>query len=156
MLQVYLFITLVLNGVTWSLPCPSCSSYCKWGWVAPRAGRLHLKCDGTHAETRFRISEKRTSPFKWAEASVQSTTGSWGVHISGSNAGYTIFRGSVKSTCYPLHSPVSPSPPLPCVTVCQHILTNTRDWVNMDNWRKCSRKTLSNGAKTTTNMCTRL
>jgi hypothetical protein len=41
-------------------------------------------------------------------ASVQSTTGSRGVRISGSNAGYTVFRGSVKSTGYPLHSPVSP------------------------------------------------
>jgi len=26
--------------------------------------------------------------------------------ISGSNAGYTMFRGSVKGTGYPLHSPV--------------------------------------------------
>jgi len=36
------------------------------------------------------------------------------VRISGSNAGYTMFRGSVKSTGYPLHSPVSPftSPPV--------------------------------------------
>jgi len=46
-------------------------------------------------------------------ASVQSTTGSRGVRISGSNAGYTMFRGRVKSTGYPLHSPVSPSLPLP-------------------------------------------
>jgi hypothetical protein len=45
--------------------------------------------------------------------SVQSTTGSRGVLINGSNAGYTMFRGSVKSTGYPLHSPVSPSLPLP-------------------------------------------
>jgi hypothetical protein len=30
---------------------------------------------------------------------------------------YTMFRGSVKSTGYPLHSPVSPSLPLPCVIV---------------------------------------
>ena len=47
-------------------------------------------------------------------ASVQSTTGSRGVRISGSNAGYTMFRGSVKSTGYTLHSPVSPltSPPV--------------------------------------------
>jgi hypothetical protein len=29
-------------------------------------GRLRLKCDGTHAETRFRLSAKRTSPFKSA------------------------------------------------------------------------------------------
>ena len=82
-----------------------------------------MKCDGTRVETRFRFSAKRTSPFKSAGASVQSTTGSRGVRIGGSNAGYTIFRGSVKSNGYPLHSPVSPSFPLPCVTVCHHILT---------------------------------
>ena len=85
--------------------------------------RLRLKCDGTRAETRFRFSAKRTSPFKTARASVQSTTGSRGVRISGSNAGYTMFRGSVKSTGYPLHSPVSPSFPLPRVTVCHYIST---------------------------------
>ena len=80
-----------------------------------------LKCDGTRTETRFRLSAKRTSPFKSAGASVQSTTGSRNVRISGSNAGYTMFRGSVKSTGYPLHSPVSPSLPLTCVTVCHHV-----------------------------------
>jgi len=63
------------------------------------------------------------STFKSAGVLVQSTTGSRGVRISGSNAGYTMFPGSVKSTCYPLHSPVSPSIPLPCVTVCHHIST---------------------------------
>ena len=87
------------------------------------SGRLRLKCDGTRAETRFRLSAKRTSPFKSAGASVQSTTGSRGVRICGSNAGYTMFRGSVKSTGYPLHPPVSPSLPLLCVTVCHHIST---------------------------------
>jgi len=56
-----------------------------------------------------------------AGASVQSTADSRGVRISGSNAGYTMFRGSVKSTGYPLHSSVSPSLPIPCVTVCHHI-----------------------------------
>jgi len=85
--------------------------------------RLRLKWDGTRAETRFRLSPKRTSPFKSAGASVQSTTGSRGVRISGSNTGYTMFRGSVKSTGYPLHSPVSSSLPLPSVTVCHHIST---------------------------------
>jgi hypothetical protein len=50
-----------------------------------------LKCDGTCAETRFRLSTKRTSPFKSAGVSVQSTAGSRGVRISGSNAGYTMF-----------------------------------------------------------------
>jgi len=50
--------------------------------------------------------------------SVQSTTVSRGVRIRGSNAGYTMFRGSVMGTGYPLHSPVSPSLPLPCDSVC--------------------------------------
>jgi len=59
-------------------------------------GRGHLKCDDTSAETTFRLSAKRTSPFNSAEASVQSTTGSRSVRISGSNAGYTMLRGSVK------------------------------------------------------------
>jgi hypothetical protein len=85
--------------------------------------RLHFKCDGTRAETKFRLSAKRTSPLKSAGASIQSTTGSRGVRISGSNAGYTMFRCSVKSTGYPLYSPVSPSLPLRCVTVCHHIST---------------------------------
>jgi len=86
-----------------------------------QCSRLRLKCDGTRAETRFSLSVKWTSPFKSAGASVQPTTGSRSVRISGSNAGYTMFCGSVKSTGNPLHSPVSPSLPLPCVTVCHHI-----------------------------------
>jgi len=53
--------------------------------------RGQWKCDGTHVETRFRLSAKRTSPFRPAGASVQSTAGSRGVRISGSNAGYTKF-----------------------------------------------------------------
>ena len=86
-----------------------------------KQGKLRLKCYGTRAEARFRLSAKRTSPFKLAGASVQWTTGSRDVRISGSNAGYTMFRGSVKSSGYPLHSLVSLSLPLPCVTVCHHI-----------------------------------
>jgi hypothetical protein len=82
--------------------------------------RLRLKCDGTRTETRFRLSANRTSPFKSAGASVQSTTSSRVVRISSSNAGCTMFRGCVKGTGYPLHSPVSPSFPLPCLTVCHH------------------------------------
>jgi len=75
-----------------------------------------LKCDGTRAETRFRLSAKRTSQFKPAGVSVRSTIGSRGVRISGSNAAYTMFRGSVKSTGYhsirqfPLHFPSRASP----------------------------------------------
>ena len=91
--------------------------------VCLRVGGLGLKCDSTGAETRFRLSAKRTNPFKSAGASVQSTTASRCVRISGSNAGYTMFRSSVKGTGYPLHSPVSPSLLLPCVNVCHHIST---------------------------------
>jgi hypothetical protein len=61
-------------------------------FVFQRNGRVHLN--------------------RWG-ASVQSTTGSRGVRISDSNTGYTTFRGSVKSTCYSIHSPISPSLPLP-------------------------------------------
>jgi hypothetical protein len=86
--------------VTWTLPLrPSLRPlvYCVWNVTA-------------HAQKPdFPLSPKRTSPFKSAGASVQSTAGSVGVRISGSNAGYTRFRGSVKSTGYPLHSLVSPS-----------------------------------------------
>jgi len=78
--------------------------------------RLRLKRDGTRAETIFRLSAKRTSPFKSEGASVQSTTGSRGVRISGSNVGHNMFRGSVKSTGYysirqfPLYFPSRSSP----------------------------------------------
>ena len=55
--------------------------------------------------------------------SVQSTTGSRGVRISGSNAGYTMFRGSVK--WYWLLTPLSSFPftSPPCVNVYHHIST---------------------------------
>ena len=69
--------------------------------------RGQLKRDGTRAETRIRLSAKRKSPFKSVGMSIQSTADSRGVRISGSNAGYTMFRGSVKNIGYPLHSPVS-------------------------------------------------
>jgi hypothetical protein len=77
--------------------------------------RARLKRDGTRAETRFGLSAKRTSPFKLAGGSVQSTTGSRGVSISGSNgsnAAYIMFWGSVQDywlstplACFPFTSP---------------------------------------------------
>ena len=69
-------------------------------------------------QCRNQISSFSETGVAGAGTSVQSTTGSRAVHISGSNAGYTMVRGSVKSTGYPLHSL-----PLPCVTVCHHIST---------------------------------
>ena len=62
-------------------------------------------------------------------ASVQSTAGSRGVRISGSNVGYTMFRGRVKGTGYPLHSPASPSltpRASPCAIIFQ--LDSNKTW----------------------------
>jgi hypothetical protein len=85
------------------------------GICQTNAARGQVKCNGTRAETIFRLSAKRTSPFKSAGASGLFTTGSRRLRIS------AMFRGSDKGTGYPLHSTVSPSLPLPCVTVCHHI-----------------------------------
>ena len=51
------------------------------------SGIARAERDGTRAESRFRLSPKRTSPFKSVGASVQSTAGSRGVGIGLSNAG---------------------------------------------------------------------
>ena len=102
--------------------------------LVAKDSRQRLKSDGTRAETRFGRSPKRTSRFKSAGASVQSTTGSRGVRISVSNAGYITFRGSVKSSGHPLHSPVSPSPPLPCITVCHQVSKAVWIYVGL-RWR---------------------
>jgi hypothetical protein len=72
--------------------------------------RLRLKCDGTRAKTRFRLSAKRASPFKSAGASVQSTTDSRGVRISGSNAGHIKFGGTHSIRQFPLQFPSCASP----------------------------------------------
>ena len=78
-------------------------------------GIARAERDGTRAETKFRLSPRRTSPFKSVGASVQSTAGSRGVRISssnGSNAGQTTFRGKVELywlpspfACFPFTSP---------------------------------------------------
>jgi len=84
--------------------------------VCREVGIVRLKSECTRAETRFRLPPKRTSPCKSAGASFQSTTGSRSVRISGSNAGYTAFRGSVRVLAthsirqFPLHFPSRASP----------------------------------------------
>jgi len=107
----------------------------QFGYGTMWAGRMRLKCDGIRAETRFRLSAKRTSPYKSAGSSVKWTTGSRGVRISGSNAGCTMFRGTEKGTGYPLHSPVSPSLPQPCVTVWHHISTGLYQRCGRMHWK---------------------
>jgi hypothetical protein len=99
------------NGLVRWMPVVSKTQVLLWA-----CGRLRLKCDGTRAETTFGLSAKRTSPFKSAGTSVQSTTGNRGVRISGSNAGFTMFRGTVRVLAthsirrFPLHFPSRASP----------------------------------------------
>ena len=70
-----------------------CAKWCYELCVADRdheqfvCGIALAERDGTRAETRFRLSPKRTSRFKSVGASVQSTAGSRGVRVSLSNAG---------------------------------------------------------------------
>ena len=97
-------------------------------------GIARLKRDGTRTETRFGLSEKRTSPFKSAGESVQSTAGIRGVRISGQTMDRPCSEAQCKSSGYPLQSPISPSLPLPHVTVCHHVSNSLysfplRGWV---------------------------
>ena len=105
--------------------------------------RARAEHDGTRAETTFRLSPKRTSPFKSAGQSVQSTAGSRGVRISVSNAGYTTFRGSVRVLAthstrqFPLHFPslVPPHSERGTVSCSTHFLP----WLNSSCIRWVSR-----------------
>jgi len=60
----------------------------------------------------------------WRGVSVQSTAGSWvcasAVVTMGTRSSVVVWSG-LKGTGYPLYSPVSPSFPLPCVTVCHQV-----------------------------------
>jgi len=84
--------------------------------------RGQLKFDGARAQNRFRLSAKRKSPFKSAGGGGQFSR-LLAAEVCASAIIMLDSRGSVKSTGYPIHSPVSPSLPLPCVTVCHHIST---------------------------------
>jgi hypothetical protein len=75
-------------------------------FVFRRNGRVYLNRQGGRQFSRLLAAEVCASTL-----------------IVGSNAEYTMFRGSEKSTGYPLHSPVSPSLPHTCVTVYHHIST---------------------------------
>jgi hypothetical protein len=112
-IPLYIQLLLDIKQLSFQLMCRCKYCRCTLMYVSRR---LRLKRDGTRAETRFRLSPKRMSPFKSAGASVQSTAGSRVVRISGSNAGYTMFRGSVRVLSthsirqFPLHFPSRASP----------------------------------------------
>jgi hypothetical protein len=136
-------IRLTAFEMWWHIRRNQNSSYCVWNVMAhaqkPEFVLLRLKCDGTSAETRFRLSVKRTSPFISAGASVQSTTDRRCVCISGSNVGYTMFRGSMKSTAthyirqFPLRFPSLASP---CAITFQLDSTNSK-WAIFGLWQYC-------------------
>ena len=85
----------------------------KTDFVFRRNGRVHLNRPGGGQFSRLLAAEVCA--------------------ISGSNAGYTMFRGSVKSTGHLLHSPVSPSVSLPCVTMCHHISTGLYQFATLSH-----------------------
>jgi hypothetical protein len=81
-----------------------------------------LKRDGTCAETRFGLSAKRmTSPFK--SAGGRGVGGQVSRLLAVEECGLLVMLDitcsevEFRSSGYPLQSPVSPSPPLPYVTV---------------------------------------
>jgi len=90
-------------------------------------GRGQLKCDGARAakpDFIFRWNGRAHLNQRWCQFSrLLAAEVCASASIVGSNAGCTMFQGSVKCTGYPPHSPVSPSLPLPCVTVRHHIST---------------------------------
>ena len=80
-----------------------------------------MKRDGTRAETRFGLSAKRTSPLK-------SAGGLFSLLLAAEVCASAVVMLDTpcsevesKTTGYPLHSPVSPSLPLPCFTVCHQV-----------------------------------
>ena len=85
-----------------------------------------LKRDGTRAETRFGLSAKRTSLFKSAGCQFSRLLAA---ELCASTVVMVVMLGTpcsvvqCKTTGYPLHSRVSPSIPLPCVTVCHQVST---------------------------------
>jgi hypothetical protein len=79
----------------------------------------------------------RPRRFKWTRPFRRKTKSGFCAYAitfqTQSNAGYTMFRGSVKGTVYLIHWPVSPSLPLPCVTVCHHISTGLLTYLVQHN-----------------------
>ena len=90
-----------------------------------------MKRDGTRTETRFGLSAKRTSPFKLAGGQFSRLLAA---EVCASSAVMVVMLDTpcseveCKTTGYPLHSHISPSPPLPCVTVCQQVSTELYDY----------------------------
>jgi len=86
-------------------------------------GTARLKSDGTRAETRFGLSAKRTSSFKLAGGQFCRLLAAEACALAVIMLDTPCSDAESKTTGYPLHSHVSPSLPLPCVTVCHQVST---------------------------------
>ena len=105
--------------------------------------RARSKRDGTRAETRFSLSAKRTSSFKLAGGQFSRLLTA---EVCASAVVMVVMLDTpcsevgCKTTGYQLHSHVSPSLPLPCVTVCYQVSTelyhSNRSWIHI---ARCSR-----------------
>ena len=73
----------LVAGITVGLTViPQGLAYANLAGLPPQVCIAESEREGTCAETRIGLSAKRTSPFKSAGGSIQSTTGSRGVQIS--------------------------------------------------------------------------
>ena len=71
---------------------------------------LRLKCDGTRAETRFRISEKRTSPFKSAGPRAEVCVSAVGMLDTPCSDAVWRVLATHSIRQFPLHFPSRASP----------------------------------------------
>jgi hypothetical protein len=86
---------------------------CKYSSYPDGCCRLRMKCDGTRAETRFRLSAERTSHLnrrgRQFSRLLAADVCASAVVMLDTPCSEVVW----KSTGYPIHSPVSPSLPLP-------------------------------------------
>ena len=110
--------------------CPSVKyEFCYTDYRAAQAAKRHyvqtvgrprLKCDGTRAETTSRLSgeTEESTQIGARRRQFSRLLAAEVCAISGSNAGYTMFRGSVKGTGHP---PPFASSPLTFPPVRHHV-----------------------------------
>jgi len=98
-------------------------------WGTPCFNVQHVSNVMAHVQKpRFGLSAKRTGPFKLGGGGVQFS-GLLAAEVCASAVVMVVMLDTpcsevqCKTTGYPLHSHVSPSLPLPCVTVCHHVST---------------------------------
>jgi len=94
----------------------------------PHISRLRLKCDGTRAETRFSIWAKRTSPFKSARWSGQSTTRAVRITLQGLYCSCEPVLQSCDAYSLPIPFSCFPFTSSPCVALCHHISNAVYYW----------------------------